>query len=68
MPSALWASFPLLVAFLVPVPLIMIFEDIFLEIILTSTAAAMYALMFAARAYHHFSLAAWQALPHPSIR
>jgi len=54
-PPAMWASYPLLIVLLVLVPLVIVFEDVFVMIIFTVLAVALYILMILARGYHRFA-------------
>ncbi|MBN2025922.1 MAG: hypothetical protein JW854_04110 [Actinobacteria bacterium] len=54
-PPVMWASYPLLIVLLVLVPLVIVFEDVLVAIILTATASALYVLALTARGYLGFA-------------
>jgi hypothetical protein len=55
LPSAIWASYPLLIALLVLVPLVIVFEDVFVAVIFTALAVALFILIDVTRGYHLFA-------------
>jgi len=54
-PSAMWASYPLLIALLVLVPLVIVFENVMVMVILTALVITLYFLAIATRLHHRFA-------------